>query len=256
MRVALLQYDIVWQDPDANFALIEASLDAVEGGFDVCVLPEMFSTGFTMSPGAVSADIGERSLGKLREWSVRYKAGFCGSTVYTTKTGFANRMLFVADREVLGSYDKRHLFRPAGEADVYECGGPDPVIVEYAGWRWLLQVCYDLRFPVMAHNVGTRYDIALYVANWPEPRRLHWRTLLQARAIENQAYVLGLNRVGVDGNGLTYVGDSLAVDGSGALLADLGSSTGASIVDIDLSRLRELRARLPYLRDTDAYRLG
>ncbi len=256
MRVLLVQYDIVWQDPAANFALIETSLDAVGGGFDVCVLPEMFSTGFTMTPDALSPEVGGESLAKLVDWSRRYGAGFCASTVFATDGGYANRMFFVAEGAALGFYDKRHLFRPAGEADVYEAGPSTPVVVEYRGWRWLLQVCYDLRFPVMAHNVGTAYDVALYVANWPRPRRLHWRTLLQARAIENQCYTIGVNRVGVDANDNAYVGDSLAVSAAGEILSDLGDGASATLVTLDLESLTALRTRLPFLRDTDVFTLG
>ncbi len=256
MRVLLVQYDIVWHDAAANFARIETSLGSAGGGFDLCILPEMFSTGFTMHPGEVDADVGEQSYAKMREWSERYDAGFCGSTVFRTDTGYANRMIFVADGESLGHYDKRHLFRPAGEADVYEPGAATPVVVEFRGWRWLLQVCYDLRFPVMAHNAESGYDAAIYIASWPEARRLHWRTLLQARAIENQAYVIGVNRVGTDGNGLRYVGDSLVVDGSGAIACDLAAAAATEVVVLDLEGLRDLRRRLPFLRDTDSFQLS
>lgn len=255
MRVLLLQYDIAWQSPAKNFATIEGLLRDAGQPFDLCVLPEMFSTGFTMTPAACPTDVGERSRERLLAWSQAYGAGFCGSTVYAVEGGYANRMLFAAEGAVLGHYDKRHLFRMAGEADAYVPGGPDSTVVTFGGWRFLLQVCYDLRFPVASSNAGDAYDAAIYVANWPSPRRLHWSTLLRARAIENQAYVIGVNRVGKDGNDYAYAGDTAAYDPLGAPVTGSHEAPGAYAATLDLEHLRATRERLPFLRDADRFAL-
>lgn len=256
MRVLLIQYDIAWQSPGDNFAAVEALLAARTEPFDLCVLPEMFSTGFTMTPGACPPQVGTDSRDRLLAWSEDYDAAFCASTAYAVDGGFANRMFFVADGAVLRHYDKRHLFGMAGEADAYVAGAPGPVVVAYRGWRILLQVCYDLRFPVTSSNVGAAYDLAVYVANWPSPRRLHWSTLLRARAIENQAYVLGVNRVGRDANDLTYAGDSVAHGPLGEELGGPYATAGAYAVTLDPQHLRDTRARLPFLRDADRFELA
>ena len=255
MRALLVQPDLHWHAPGDNFAAIERLLRDAGQPLDLCILPEMFSTGFTMAPGDCPPDTGERSLTQLRTWSLAYGA-VCASTIYPVEGGWANRMFFVADGEVLGHYDKRHLFGLAGETEVYRAGPPAPVIVTYRGVRFLLQVCYDLRFPVTSSNAGGAYDVALYVASWPSARRAHWTALLRARAIENQAYVLGVNRVGHDGNDLDYAGDSVAFGPLGETLADLGNAAGAEVVTLDAEHLRSTRARLPFLRDADAFTLA
>ena len=253
MRALLVQTDVRWHAPRDNFAAVEGLLRAAGQPFDICVLPEMFSTGFTMDPSACPPDTGQRSLGRLRDWSRAYGACFCASTIYPLEGGFANRMFAVADGEVLGYYDKRHLFRMAGEADAYRPGGPAPVVVTYRGVRLLLQVCYDLRFPVTSSNVGVAYDAAIYVASWPSARRAHWTALLRARAIENQCYVLGVNRVGTDGNGLRYAGESVAFGPLGETVAALGEREGAEAVTLDPGGLADVRERLPFLRDADSF---
>ena len=253
MRVLLVQTELHWQDPEANFAHFESLLRDAGQAFDLCVLPEMFSTGFTMEPKACPPGTGERSREKLCEWSLTFGAAFCGSTLYPVAGGFANRLFFAADGGVVGHYDKRHLFAMAGEDRVYRAGGVEPVVIERRGWRLLLQVCYDLRFPVTSSNAGDRYDAAVYVASWPSPRRAHWTALLRARAIENQAVVIGVNRIGSDPNGHAYAGDSAAFDGLGEALVALGDRGGARAVELDLDRLRETRRRLPFLRDAESF---
>ena len=255
MRLLLAQTDIAWHRPADNFTTIEGLLRDAGQPFDVCVLPEMFSTGFTMTPEDCPPDAGDASVARLRAWSLEYDAAFTGSTVYPVAGGFANRMFFVAAGEVLAHYDKRHLFRPAGEADVYTAGEGLPEVVTYRGARFLLQVCYDLRFPVASSNVGDRYDVALYVASWPAARRAHWTALLRARAIENQAFVAGLNRVGTDGNDLSYAGDSVVFGPLGEVLAEGPTGQGTLACTLDLRGLRETRARLPFLRDADGFAL-
>ena len=254
LRVALAQWDLVWEYPEPNFTCCDELLDGV-GAFDLAVLPEMFSTGFTMRPGQVATNIGARSLDYLRRAARARGAGFCASTIVHLGDGrYANRCYLTAGHLATEAYyDKRHLFAPAGEHAAFATGLPQPTVVPFAGWRLLLQVCYDLRFPVYSHNAGTRYDLAVYVANWPHTRRTHWLALLRARAIENQCYVVGVNRVGRDERGLEYAGDSCVFGPGGEALLELGAEAAARVVTLDLDELRGFRQNLPFLQDTDDY---
>ncbi|MFN3901247.1 MAG: amidohydrolase, partial [Alishewanella aestuarii] len=219
LRVAMLQTELVWQDTAANLQALSQQLAAAPAA-DLLVLPEMFASGFSMD----SAGIAEREPGPALSWlkqqAAHYQSAIAGSLAVRTADGhYVNRLYFVTPDGAVQSYDKRHLFRMAGEHQAY-AAGQQRVIVNWQGWRILLQVCYDLRFPVFSRNLGD-YDAIIYVANWPAPRSRAWWLLLQARAIENQAYVFGCNRVGQDANGLNYRGDSLIVDYLGQPQAEL-----------------------------------
>ena len=259
LRVVLVQADLAWHDPEANFDRLAAALAGEAVRADLVVLPEMFPTGFTMTPGEVGPDVGERARSYLAESARATGATFCGSTPhYLPDAGaYVNRMLLVRPGGEAQHYDKRHRFTMAGEHLAYAPGSPSPVVVEVAGWRLLLQVCYDLRFPVYSRNRPgpEAYDAAVYVANWPSPRRAHWTALLRARAIENQAYVLGVNRVGVDGQGLHYAGDSAVFDPHGDVLVDLGAEGAAVAATLSRTRLAAVREGLPFLRDADPFEL-
>ena len=263
--MTLVQADLAWEDPEANFDHFEGLLAArddaraAEGGpvADLVVLPEMFATGFTMRPARLAPDVGQRAEAWLARQAAARGAWMCASTPYRRPGdgAWANRMLLVSPRGRAVYYDKRHRFAMAGEREAYAPGSERPVVAEVRGWRVLLQVCYDLRFPVFSRNVGgDAYDAAVYVANWPTPRREHWRALLRARAIENQAYVVGVNRVGTDGAGLGYSGDSLAVGPDGALDLDLaGANDRVATARWDASYLRAYRNKLPFGRDGDSF---
>lgn len=218
LKVTLIQPDMHWQSPAENRMMYEQLMDQNASNTDLVLLPEMFSTGFTMDSRAAAEPMGGESCQWLQQQAQQRGIAITGSLAIVSGDSYVNRMIFSFPDGNQIFYDKRHLFRMAGEHERYQ-PGDKRVVVEYRGWRILLQVCYDLRFPVFSRN-NNDYDLALYVANWPEPRRQPWRKLLQARAIENLCYVAGVNRVGTDANGHKYSGDSMLVDFKGELLID------------------------------------
>jgi predicted amidohydrolase len=254
LRVSLVQTDLVWEDPAANCAQLEEKLALLAGLSDVIVLPEMFATGFSMTP--VGAEIGK---GPALQWmqvqANRLGALIVGSLKVKHGTSFYNRIYAVEPSGSYTSYDKRHLFRMGGEHEFYQAGDQQ-VIVQYKGWKLALFICYDLRFPVWSRNVGMAYDAAIYVANWPAPRANAWRTLLQARAIENLAYVVGVNRVGLDANDLGYAGDSLLVDFKGNLQMDLQAQEQILTGELSHEALIDFRSKFPAHLDADSFSLS
>jgi predicted amidohydrolase len=254
LRVSLVQTDLVWENPTANCAHLEEKLASLAGQTDVIVLPEMFATGFSMTESG--AEIGR---GPALQWmqlqANRLGALVVGSLKVKQGTSFYNRLYAVEPSGSYTSYDKRHLFRMGGEHEFYQAGDQQ-VIVSYKGWKLALFICYDLRFPVWSRNVGMAYDAAIYVANWPAPRANAWRTLLQARAIENLAYVIGVNRVGTDANELAYAGDSLLVDYKGGLALDLKAENQILTAELSASELADFRAKFPAHLDADSFNLS
>lgn len=254
LRVSLVQADLVWEDPAANCAQLEERLADLAGKTDVVVLPEMFATGFSMSPSG--AEIGR---GPVLQWmqvqASRLGALMIGSLKVKQQNSFLNRLYAVHPDGSFVSYDKRHLFRMGAENEFYQAGDKQ-VIVSYKGWNLAVFICYDLRFPVWSRNVGMAYDAAIYVANWPAPRANAWRTLLQARAIENLAYVVGVNRVGTDANNLSYAGDSLLVDFKGGLQLDLQAKDQILTSELSAVDLADFRAKFPAHLDADLFSLS
>lgn len=254
LRVSLVQTDLVWEDPAANCAQLEEKLAELADKTDVVVLPEMFATGFSMSPAG--AEIGK---GPVLQWmqvqANRLGALIVGSLKVKQQNSFYNRLYAVCPDGTYSSYDKRHLFRMGGEHEFYQFGD-EQVILSFKGWNIALFVCYDLRFPVWSRNVGMAYDAAIYVANWPAPRANAWRTLLQARAIENLAYVVGVNRVGADANNLSYAGDSLLVDFKGGLQLDLQAKDQILTSELSQEDLADFRAKFPAYLDADSFSLS
>ena len=254
LRVSLVQTDLVWEDPAANCAQLEEKLAILAGETDVVVLPEMFATGFSMS--ANGAEIGR---GPALQWmqvqANRLGALIVGSLKVKQQNSFYNRLYAVHPDGTYSSYDKRHLFRMGGEHEFYQ-PGDEQVILSFKGWNIALFICYDLRFPVWSRNVGSAYDTAIYVANWPAPRANAWRTLLQARAIENLSYVIGVNRVGTDSNALDYAGDSLLVDFKGSIQLDLQSVDQIMTSELSHEALLEFRAKFPVHLDADSFNLS
>ena len=251
MKVVLLQMDVEWAHGKANREKAERMILGCPGA-DLYVLPEMFSTGFAVEPEACAEQNGE-SLEWMREMARRTQAAVCGSVAVKADDAFYNRMYFVKpDREVV-AYDKRHLFTYGGEQLRYE-KGMQRKVVEWRGFKFLLQVCYDLRFPVFARNVDD-YDVAVYVANWPESRRRVWDILLKARAIENQCYVLGVNRVGNDPV-CQYDGGTVAVSPYGKVIAECGDTAEEGCeVELDKESLNAFRKKFPVLLDLDEFSL-
>ena len=245
-RIAIVQRDIAWCDAKANCQAIEAMLEGIDA--DVVALAEMFQTGFVVRPES-AADSGE-TLEWMLQLSRRKSAAVVGSVAVSIDGTYRNRMYFVMPDGRVEYYDKRHLFSVGGEADSYTAGTERKVVC-WRGVRYLLEVCYDLRFPVWSRQCGD-YDVALYAALWPKPRREVWRTLLRARAIENQAYVIGVNRVGME-PGLEYSGDSMVVDAYGRVVVDMESRRGIAVADIDIESLGAFRSKFAVWRDADSF---
>ena len=250
IKVVILQQSIVWANPSANMAKLDGMLRDVSEA-DLVVLPEMFTTGFGPDMGRLAESMDGPTLRWMRELALRRQCAVCGSLAVGENGKCFNRMVWVDCNDEVFSYDKRHLFGYAAEENTFSAGR-ERVVVKYKGVRFLLQVCYDLRFPVWSRNVGD-YDVAVYVANWPESRQQAWNILLRARALENQCYVIGVNRVGED-NLCRYVGGSVVVNPYGEVIAqcqdgqEMWQSAG-----IDIDMLTTFRCRFPVLKDQDKW---
>lgn len=246
MKIVGLNLDIVWKNKAENFKIIESELQDLTA--DLFLLPEMFSTGFCMEASEVS-DRNEESLEFLKKISKEKNAAFCGSAPVEENGNFYNRMYFVQPTGEVAFYNKRHLFSFSGEDKVYT-PGKERVIVDYQGVRFLLQVCYDLRFPVFARN-NDDYDAVLYVANWPEKRVGAWEHLLKARAIENLSFVFGLNRIGTDGNNLFYQESSYCFFADGREISDKKGNIVSA--ELDMTELNDFRSHFQFLNDRDHF---
>lgn len=220
---------------------------------DLIVLPEMFSSGFTMNPKAVAETMNGETIAWLQHLAKAKDCAITGSLVIEVNGKYYNRLVFVYPNGELKTYDKRHLFTLAGEDKVYTAG-KEKLIIEYKGFRICPLICYDLRFPVFARNVED-YDVLIYVANWPKPRINAWDILLKARAVENMSYAIGVNRIGMDENELEYVGHSQAVDFLGNYLLEAQETDGVFIVELDKEKLLETKNKLAFLEDKDQFRL-
>ena len=248
MHLTLLQFAPVWHDAAQNRAHLDRLLASVAAPTALFVLPEMFSTGFTMHPAAVAEPMDGPTVEWMRQTARQHDAAVAGSVVIAEAGKFYNRFVFAHPDGRIDHYDKRYLFNPAGEGEVYTPGAPPEVIV-YRDWKILPQICYDLRFPENVRDRAGEFNLLLYVASWPEPRAHHWRTLLAARAIENQAYCVGVNRTGTDENDFRYRGDSTVLDPAGDVLLHAARTEGVFSAALSLDALRDLRRRLPFLDD-------
>ena len=233
--------------------MFEDKIKALASETDIIVLPETFTSGFTQQPELCAESMDGEGLDWMQRMAAETGAALAGSMAVSDRGGFYNRFLFVTEDGVLAHYDKRHLFTLAGEHLRYRPGS-DRRVFSYRGWRICPQVCYDLRYPVWS-RCRDDYDLLIYVANWPLPRRTAWSRLLVARAIENQAYVIGLNRVGEDGNGWTYAGESVVIDYLGEALLDLGGVEAAGRALLDIAPLREFRQQFPFWQDADYFEM-
>jgi omega-amidase len=254
-RLSIAQQPLAWQDPAANRAHFAALLAPLAGGTDVVVLPEMFTTGFSMQPETYA----EAADGPTRAWLLEQArmldAAVGGSVAVNDNGRYYNRFMLAMPGGLTYWYDKRHLFRMGGEHRHYSAGG-HALIIEWRGIRLCPLVCYDLRFPVWSRRrPGLEYDLAIYSANWPAARRYAWSTLLRARAIENQAFVAGVNRVADDGNGVAHLGDSVVLDFTGQPLVELQDKAQVVTLPLDLDGLRAWRDKFPAHLDADAFSL-
>ena len=254
LRLSLVQTDIFWREPQKNLLQLEEKIKLLKGHTDLIVLPEVFTSGFTTEADWDLCEQGESSdpLAWLKKQAACIGAAIVGSVISYSEEGMRNRCYFVTEEGEVTVYDKVHLFRMADEHKRYRAGN-ERVVVEYKQWRILLTVCYDLRFPVFCRN-RQDYDLMVCVANWPASRSHAWKTLLQARAIENQAYVVGVNRVGVDGNSLEYSGDSMVVDYIGRSILEFNVGQDAvKTAEIQVSELEQSRQAFPVWRDSDDF---
>ena len=261
LNVALVQTATHWHDAAANRSLFDTLIEPLCGKADLIVLTETMLSGFTREARSQAETIEGESMAWLAALAARAGAVITGSMVMREGENCFNRLVWMRPDGRYDTYDKRHLFRMAGEHERYT-GGGKRLIVDLHGWSICPAVCYDLRFPVWLRNRHDRdrpgeldYDLLLLVANWPAARRYAWQTLLRARAIENLSYVVGVNRVGVDGNSISYAGDSAALDFLGQPLVDLGDAARSEIVTLSASALREHRERFPAWQDADRFEL-
>jgi predicted amidohydrolase len=253
LRVTLVQAELAWQDPAANRRNLAAHFRGLVGRTDLVVLPEMFSTGFSMAAAELAEDMHGPTVGWMREEAAALGCAITGSLIVREDGRCYNRLVWARPDGSVEHYDKRHLFRVANEQQHYAAGARR-LVVELKGWRVCPMVCYDLRFPVWSRSRGD-YDVLLYVANWPQRRANAWATLLRARAIENLCYVVGVNRVGRDGNGASYAGDSVALDFLGQPLSSEGGGDRVETAVLDLESLRAYRQSFPAQLDADPFEL-
>ncbi|MBP6557261.1 MAG: nitrilase family protein [Flavobacterium sp.] len=251
MKVALIQSSLAWENPTENRSHLAQKITGFMEDVDLIVLPEMFSSGFTMNPKAVAETMQGETISWLQHLAKAKNCAITGSLVIEENGHFYNRLVFVFPNGDIQTYDKRHLFTLAGEDKVYTAG-TEKLIIDYKGFKICPLICYDLRFPVFARNVEN-YDLLIYVANWPKPRVNAWDILLKARAVENMSYAIGVNRIGIDNNNLEYVGHSQAVDFLGNYILEPQETEGVFIVELDKEKLLETRNKLGFLNDRDFF---
>ena len=251
LTLTLVQSELVWEHRKVNLERFEEHLQPLAGTTDLVILPEMFSTGFTMSAAPLAETMQGPTLKWMQDQAQQLAADLAGSAIIRQDGHLYNRLLWVKPDGQFFTYDKKHLFRMSGEHKVYTAGR-DRLTVSLKGWRVRPFICYDLRFPVWCRNRHLSYDLAVYVANWPSTRALHWCTLLKARAIENQCYVVGVNRVGTDGNGLAYRGDSTVIDPRGAVRYQCEEREDVFTITLSREDLDVYREAFPAWKDANA----
>lgn len=248
LRITLVQTDLVWEDAAVNRNLIGKLLAPLRGHTDLIILPEMFTTGFTLAGERLAETMSGPTVQWLNGLAAELTSSICGSIIIREHSQLFNRFLCALPSGEMRWYDKRHLFRYANENSVYTAG-KEKLVIDLNGWKIRPFICYDLRFPVWSANFKCEYDLGIYVANWPRARAEHWKTLLAARAIENQIYVAGVNRVGSDGNGLHYGGESTLHDPQGRVIERCGSETQCVTCTLSRAELEDYRMRFPAWKD-------
>ncbi|TRX02267.1 nitrilase family protein [Flavobacterium gawalongense] len=253
MKTALIQSPLYWENPKQNRDYFEEKINTISDDIDLIVLPEMFTSGFTMSPENVAETMKGETVTWAKSLAKAKKTAITGSLVIEENSNFYNRMVFVFPSGEIQFYDKKHLFTLAGEDKVYT-SGTQKIIVDYLGWKICLQVCYDLRFPVFSRNFED-YDLLIYVASWPKIRINAWDTLLKARAIENMSYAIGVNRIGEDNNGYQYTGHSQVVDFLGNCIVEPVESESILFAELNKKEMLQSRQKLGFLNDRDAFEI-
>jgi predicted amidohydrolase len=255
LRVSLVQTHLQWEDIAGNLQQLEAKLQSIPIGTHIVVLPEMFSTGFSMQPERLAETMQGNTILWMKKMAESKKCFITGSLIIQENDCYYNRLIWMLPNGQMGFYDKRHCFAYAGE-DKHYTPGNKRLIASVNGWKINVQICYDLRFPVWARqqaNNPPEYDVLIYVANWPEKRIHAWKSLLIARAIENQCYVIGVNRIGNDGNGIAHSGDSMAINPLGEILWHEANKEAIGDVTLSSDFLNEVRSRFPFLADADKF---
>ena len=272
LNLTLIQTNLYWEDKEANLLLLEDKINSIEESTQVVILPEMFSTGFSMKVEKLAEYMDGKTMHWLKKMANDKKLIVTGSLIIEEKGKYYNRLIWMLPNGQYGQYDKRHLFAYADE-DKHYTPGNKRLIASVNGWKINLMVCYDLRFPVWARQSssphgeetpsalggevgrGLEYDVLIYVANWPERRSIAWKTLLVARAIENQCYVIGVNRVGKDGHDIYHSGDSIVVDPLGEILYHKSDDEDVFTIRLEKEHLEKVREKLPFWRDADPFLL-
>ncbi|MCC9041989.1 nitrilase family protein [Myroides sp. M-43] len=252
MKVAMLQSPMAWENIEQNKVYFLKQLGSIDDGTDLVILPEMFVSGFTMSPDRVYITMEDRFIAELQKVCEKQAFALIGSIVIKEGGAYYNRLFFISDKGDISTYDKRHLFSLAGEEKVYKAGDKR-LIVNYRGWNICPLVCYDLRFPVFSRNYAEAYDLLIYVASWPDQRIYAWDSLLKARAIENMSYLVAVNRCGTDENENVYSGHSQAIDMLGKYLVDPMEGEQIAYVSLDKQKQDKIRKSFGVLRDADAF---
>lgn len=256
LSFTLIQTNLHWENREANLKMLKDKINSISHTH-IVVLPEMFSTGFSMNPEKLAENMEGSTVQWMKRMAASKKIILTGSIIIEDEKRFYNRLLWVLPNGEIGHYDKRHLFA-YGQEDQHYSSGNERFIASVNGWKINLMVCYDLRFPVWARQQfhqadGYEYDVLVYVANWPERRKHAWKILLQARAIENQCYVIGVNRVGADGNNLNYSGDSMVADSLGKVLYQKENEEDVFTITLNKEHLSEVREKLPFWKEADAF---
>jgi predicted amidohydrolase len=251
LMISGLQFDIAWEKKDQNIYKIGELLESIPDGTDIVVLPEMFTTGFSMNASMLAETMDGNTIQWMKSTAKKKKTVITGSLIIVENRNFRNRLVWVTPEGEISHYDKRHSFGLAGETRYYK-NGDEPKIFSYKNWKIFTSICYDLRFPVWMKN---RYDyhLILNVANWPDTRSAHWNSFLTARAIENQSYLIAVNRTGTDAEGRNYSGDSSIVDYDGNILTKSANIESVINAKLSMEKLMEYRNRFPFLKDQDKY---
>lgn len=252
LNVTLVQTNIHWEDATANMAMLEEKIFGISTPTDLIILPEMFTTGFTMAPAKVAEPMNLHTTRWMKQMAAQTGAVITGSIIIKEDHYYYNRLLWVSPDGEVDSYDKRHLFRMGKENEVFT-GGDKRIIKKLKGWKICPLICYDLRFPVWSRNVDLAYDLLIYVANWPQVRMYPWDSLLVARAIENQSYVIGVNRTGFDGNNIAHAGHSAVIDFAGQVLFREINNEVIHQHSISRTALDVFRQKFPAYMDADSF---
>lgn len=254
LNVTIVQSDLIWQNKNKNFDHFNNLLSELKDLTDIIVLPEMFTTGFSMNSKELAESMDGLSVKWMKDKAQELNAVLVGSVIIEENSNFYNRLLWVYPDGNILNYDKRHLFRMADEHKFFSAGNVK-LVVEYKGWKICPLVCYDLRFPVWSRNQED-FDLLIYIANWPEKRKHPWKTLLMARAMENQVYVVGVNRIGTDANEIIYSGDSVIVDPKGNILVNTEAfSESVETLTLSLKKLNDFRETFPLRMDKDEFNI-